>query len=64
MDYKYKKRQIFGKRLKVPKSILYDIYACRLSLKNFFDYELDDKIPISCINEYERELVEKFGRKM
>ena len=61
MDYKYKKGQIFGKRLKVPKFILKDIYACHLSLENYFELKLDDKIPISCINERERRLVEKFG---
>ena len=61
MDYKYKKGQIFGKRLKVPKYILRDIYACRLSLKNYFEFELEDKIPLSCVGEPERKIAEKFG---
>ncbi len=56
MDYKYKKGQIFGKRLKVPKYILRDIYACRLSLKNYFEFELEDKIPLSCVGEPERKI--------
>ena len=61
MDYKYKKGQIFGKRLKVPKYILRDIYACRLSLSEYFEYELEDKIPLSCVGEPERKIAEKFG---
>ena len=51
MDYKYRKGQIFGKRLKVPKFILKKVYDNNLSIYEFFKYELDDKIPVSCINE-------------
>lgn len=61
MNYKYKRGQIFGKRLKVPKNILEKIYNCTLSFKEFIRYELDDKIPTSCIIESDRRIVEKFG---
>lgn len=61
MDYKYKRRQIFGKRLKVPSDILNKVYNCTLSFNEFFEYQLDDKIPISCIIESDRRIVEKFG---
>lgn len=61
MDYKYQRRQIFGKRLKVPKHILNKVYNCILSFNEFIEYQLDDKIPISCIIESDRRIVEKFG---
>ena len=61
MDYKYQRRQIFGKRLQVPNSILNKVYNCTLSIEDFFEYQLDDKIPITCIIESDRQIVEKFG---
>ncbi len=61
MGYKYQRRQIFGKRLKVPKHILNKVYNCTLSFNEFIEYQLDDKIPISCIIESDRRIVEKFG---
>jgi len=61
MDYKYQRRQIFGKRLKVPKHILNKVYNCSLSFNEFIEYQLDDKIPTSCIAESDRKIVEKFG---
>ena len=61
MNYKYHRRQIFGKRLKVPKYILNKVYNCTLSFNEFIEYQLDDKIPISCIVAYDRKIVEKFG---
>lgn len=61
MNYKYQRRQIFGKRLKIPKYILNRVYNCTLSFNEFFEYDLDNKIPISCIVESDRKIVEKFG---
>lgn len=61
MNYKYKKRQIFGKRLKVPKHILSRIYNCLLSFSEFVEYDLEDKIPITCLNELDRQIAIKFG---
>ncbi len=61
MNYKYQKWQIFGKRLKVPKDILNKVYSNTLSFTEFLNYQLDDKIPISCIERRDRELVERFG---
>lgn len=61
MDYKYQRRQIFGKRLKVPKYILNKVYNCTLSFNEFIEYQLDDKIPTSCLAESDRKIVEKFG---
>lgn len=61
MDYKYQRRQIFGKRLKVPKLILNKVYNCTLSFNEYIEYQLDDKIPTSCIIESDRKILEKFG---
>lgn len=61
MDYKYQRKQIFGKRLKVPKHILSKVYNCTLSFNEYIEYQLDDKIPTSCIRESDRRIVEKFG---
>jgi len=62
MDYKYKRGQIFGKRLKVPKNILAGVYNCTLSFSEFMEYELEDKIPITCLAIEDRQIVQKFGR--
>ncbi len=61
MNYKYKKGQILGKRLKIPRNILKKVYNCTLSFNEFIEYELDDKIPTSCIIDSDRQIVEKFG---
>lgn len=61
MDYKYKKRQIFGKRIKAPQFIKRRVYNCTLSLEEYIKYELDDKIPISCVIESDRRIAKKFG---
>ncbi len=61
MNYKYKRGQIFGKRLKIPRNILTRVYSNRISFSEFIKYDLEDKIPISCIIETDREIVEKFG---
>ena len=46
MKYKYKKSQIFGKRLDIPKVILKKVYNSTLDVKEYFKYELDDKYGI------------------
>ena len=61
MNYKYKKYQIFGKRLKVPKDVLSRVYFSELSLEDYIKYELYDKIPISCVLENSRKVIERFG---
>ena len=61
MNYKYQRKQIFGKRLNIPKHILNKVYDCTLSFSEFIEYQLDDKIPISCIMESDRKILEKFG---
>ena len=61
MAYRYKKNQIFRKKLPVPKYIQDRIYACRLSLVEYIEYDLDGKIPVECISSYDRVILEKFG---
>ena len=61
MNYKYRRGQIFGKRLKVPKDILSKVYASALLFREFIEYDLEDKIPISCLIEQDRQIVERFG---
>ena len=61
MQYKYSKKQLFGKRLKVPKDILKQVYDCNLSFEDFIKYNLEDKIPISCLKIPDRKIVERFG---
>ncbi|MBR2289933.1 MAG: hypothetical protein IJ867_04895 [Clostridia bacterium] len=61
MEYKYRKGQIFGKRLQVPKSVLNKVYEERLSFEEFLQYELEGKIPVSCLAEEDRKIIEKFG---
>ena len=41
MKYKYKKSQIFGKRLDIPKVILKKVYNSTLDVKEYFKYELE-----------------------
>lgn len=61
MNYKYKKGQLFAKKLDLPKNILLKVYKCQLSLNDFFKYNLDDKIPTSCIVKEDRIIIDKFG---
>lgn len=61
MHYKYQRNQIFGKRLPVPKNIRNKIYNCTLSFTEFIEYDLEDKIPLSCLIEEDLLIVEKFG---
>lgn len=60
MHYKYQKRQVFGKRLKVPKFILEKIYSCTLSFNEFISMDWMTN-PTSCIIDADRQIVEKFG---
>lgn len=61
MEYKYKRGQIFGKRLEVPKDILVKVYNNKLSFKEFIEYGLEEKIPITCVKESDRHIISKFG---
>ena len=59
--YKYKKGQIFGKKLPVPDDIIERVYNNTLPLNDFLYYKLYDKIPTSCLNSLGQQVVEKFG---
>ncbi|MCI6627466.1 MAG: hypothetical protein MSH29_04150, partial [Tenericutes bacterium] len=59
--YKYKKGQIFGKKLPVSDDIIELVYTNTLPLNDFLYYKLYDKIPTSCLNSLGQQVVEKFG---
>lgn len=61
MEYRYKKNQIFRKKLNVPKYILNKVYSCNLSFLEMIEYKLEDKIPVECLLISDRKLVERFG---
>ena len=61
MEYRYKKNQIFRKKLNVPKYILNRVYNCNLSFSEMVEYNLEDKIPVECLLVSDRKLVERFG---
>ena len=61
MRYRIKKNQLFRKKLDMPDWILEKIYTNNLSFQEYMEYELEEKIPISCLNEIHRKVVEKFG---
>lgn len=61
MDYKYKRNQFFKKALPVPNHIRGDVYSCKLSFVDYITYDLEGKVPVSCLVEADRQIVEKFG---
>lgn len=61
MEYRYKRGQLFGKKLNVPKDILNKVYNCTLTFNEYIEYGLDEKIPITCIMNSDRKIVDKFG---
>lgn len=61
MEYRYKKFQLFAKSLDVPKNIKNAIYNNNLTLQAYIEYELNGKIPVSCLIERDQQLLEKFG---
>lgn len=61
MKYKFKKNQLFRKKLEIPEKIVNKVYNNNLSFQDYIEYKLEDKVPISCLNEIHRTIVEKFG---
>lgn len=62
MRYKFKKNQLFRKKLEMPERIVNKVYNCTLSFQEYMEYNLEEKeIPITCLNEVHRMVVEKFG---
>ena len=63
MRYKYKKGQIFGKRLDVPKDVLERVYRNICTYNDFVKYGLFDKIPSSCMRRPDIDILTKFGNE-
>lgn len=61
MKYKFKKNQLFRKKLDMPEGIVNKVYNCKLTFQEYIEYNLEDKVPISCLNEIHRMVVEKVG---
>lgn len=61
MKYRHKWYQFLKKRLNVPKRVESQIYSNHLSLANYIEYELYGKVPLECLNERDRKILEKFG---
>ena len=61
MRYRIKKNQLFRKKLEMPDRILDMIYNNELSFQDYMEYDLSDKVPVSCLKEIHRKIVEKFG---
>lgn len=61
MKYKFKKNQLFRKKLDIPEGIVNKVYNNKLTFQEYIEYNLEDKIPVSCLNEIHRMVVEKVG---
>lgn len=61
MEYRYKKNQIFKKKLNVPVEIRNKVYASILSIEEFQSYDLVGKLPVSCLDSKYREIAEIVG---
>lgn len=61
MEYRHKWNQFFRKKLNLPKKVLSRVYNDKLSLREYIQYELYGKIPVTCIFEPDRKLLDKFG---
>ena len=61
MKYRIKKNQLFRKKLNVPESVLNRIYSNTLDFQDYVDYNLEDKVPLTCLDEIDAKIVEKFG---
>ena len=61
MKYKTKKNQLFRKKLSMPERVVNKVYNNTLTFQEYMEYNLEDKVPTSCLNEIHRYVVEKFG---
>ena len=61
MKYRYKKYQIFRKKLDVSQEVLDHVYNNKISFEEYINYELEDKIPVTCLKANDYELVTFFG---
>lgn len=57
MAYKYKKFQLFGKKLNVPNSVRDRVYSCTATFYDAIKYNLEDKVPMTCFLDGDRNLI-------
>lgn len=63
MSYKYNRFQIFRKKLNVPKEVQKRIYQKKATPEDFLSYNLVDKIPINCLDNKYKSIIEIVGIK-
>ena len=61
MEYKYKKNQMFGKKLDVPEDVQTSIFANNLTIEDYINYNLVDKVPTSCLRSLDKQILDSFG---
>jgi len=50
MAYRYRRYQIFRKKLPVPKEVLKRIYNRKATIEDIIQYDLKDKVPTDCLD--------------
>ena len=45
----------------MPERVVNKVYNNTLTFQEYMEYNLEDKVPTSCLNEIHRYVVEKFG---
>lgn len=61
MKYRYKRFQIFRKKLSVPKEVLKRIYSGQATIQDIIDYDLKDKVPVDALSYPYREISSIIG---
>jgi len=64
MKYKYKRFQIFRKKLPVPKEVLKRIYNGTATIEDIIQYDLKDKVPVECLYYQYREIASIVGMEV
>ena len=63
MNYRFKRYQIFRRKLNVPEDVLERVYNSDLSYEEYIEYDLFDKVPFSCVKFKDREILRKISNK-
>lgn len=61
MKYRFKRNQLLRKKLDMPEHVLTKVYNNTLTFQEYTEYNLEDKVPTSCLTEVHRHVVERFG---
>lgn len=61
MKYRYRRNQLFRKKLDMPERVLSKIYNNTLTYQEYVEYGLEEKVPVECLTEVHRNVIERFG---